>query len=209
LLQTCGGDRLPLRSAPQQVLNSSSPDGQLSIMPVELEYRGNETLDDMQAFNARMSIAWKGDLLFRVYPTPERVFFIKIGGSKKQQMAVHFGLIGMLIAHFSNKKEAKRTEDRLARMSGLNPALLMKEDKANHVRQMSEIMEPTINGGSIWTDKKFGSWSFRDARGKKRELKFEDATNFREAVRWLSQTFGERLIVNAQWDDAKGKVVKV
>jgi hypothetical protein len=177
-------------------------------MPVELEYRGNETLDDMQAFNGRMNLPWKGDLLFRVYPTAERVFFIKIGGAKKQQMAMHFGLIGMLIAHFSQKKEQKKTEQRLAAMTGLRPALLMKEDKANHILQMSEITEPTINPRSFWTDRKFGSWSFR-AKGKKRVMKFEDASNFREAVRWLGETFGDRLVVKAQWDDLKGKVVKV
>ena len=177
-------------------------------MPVELEYRGNETLDDMQAFNARMNIAWKGDLLFRVYPTPERIFFIKIGGAKNQQTAMHFGLIGLIIAHFANKSEAKKTEERLQRMTGLRPALLMKESKDNHILQIHEITEPTINPRSFWTGNKFGSWSFRNAKGKKRVMKFEDASNFREALRWLGEAFGDKLIVKAQWDDTKQKVVK-
>jgi hypothetical protein len=179
-------------------------------MPVELEYRGNEAIDDMHAFNARRHGGWADDLLFRVYPTPERIFFIKIGGSKNETTGYLIGgVIGILIAQFLHKGERKRTEERLTSWTGIRPALLMKESKDNHIILTSNITEPTINPRSVWRDKKFGSWSFRDGNGKKRELKFEDGSNFREAVRWLGETFGDDLIVKAEWNEAKQKVVKV
>ena len=76
-------------------------------MPIELNYRGVAGVEDMNAFNARTNLAWKGDLLFRIYPMDGKLYFIKVGGSKtaNQAVAVQFGLIGILIAHFMRKSQ--------------------------------------------------------------------------------------------------------
>ena len=72
-----------------------------------------------------------------------------------------------------------------------------------------EISKPVIGPPSFWTGGKFGRWTFRDARNKKRMFFFQDAANFREAVEVLRAAFGDELVVRARYDEAKRKIVKV
>jgi hypothetical protein len=180
-------------------------------MPIELNYRGVAGVEDMNAFNARTNVSWKGDLLFRIYAMDGKIYFIKVGGSKtaNQAVAVQFGLIGILIAHFMGKSQEKKTKERLYAVAGVSPEELLAGDKVNSVMSIDEISEPTIQGGSMWSGGKFGSFRFRDAKGKKRVYTFEDGDNFQLAVRRLGEVLGERLTVLGKWDEQKGKVVKV
>src|SRR3982751_308671 len=64
------------------------------------------------AFNARRRFTWSGEHLFRVYLTPEFVYFIRIGGARNQEqvMYLQFGLIGWLVGHFMAKSRRKKEE---------------------------------------------------------------------------------------------------
>jgi hypothetical protein len=179
-------------------------------MPIELSYRGTPGVDDMGAFNARTSIRWKGEMVFRVYPIDGKLYFIKVGASKnsRQVVAVQFGLIGLLIAHWMGKKAEGQAREKLHAVSGVHPEQLLAEDKLNWSAPVEEITDPALHPASFSTGR-YGTFSYRDARGKKRVFTFEDADNFQAAARRLPAALGEKLTVLGRWDDAKRKVVKV
>jgi len=179
--------------------------------PHVLNYRGSAGLDDMNAFNARTSVGWKGDTLFRVYLTDSQAYFIKVGGAKNsnQAMAFQFGLLGALIVYFLNKRNKQKTLQRLNEVAGVSPEQLLARDKVNQVIPLNGFAEVALRPRSFWKSAPFGAWAFRDARGKKRVYTFDDAENFQIASRRLSDAFGARLTVNAQWDAQNGKVIKI
>jgi hypothetical protein len=193
-------------------------------MSIPLNYRGapgmpEATLDETSAFNARRKTGSEGtvfaggDFLFRVFPTPQRVFFIKIDTGTNQTLAVTLGLTGLLIQKlFLKKGETARANDRLASYAGKRPALLMSESKDNYILRREEILQPTLEPPSFWKSAKFGRWTFRDARSKrpkKRIFVFEDVENFQAASAYLSAAFGNDLVVRARYDPERNKIVKV
>jgi len=179
-------------------------------MPIELNYRGAAGVEDMNAFNARTTIIWHGDLLFRIYPVDGKLYFIKVGGSKRTRnvLAAEFGLIGMLIGYFIGKRQQKKTQERLNSVAGIPPEQLLDGDKVNSVMSVDEISDPALHPGSMWSGGKFGSFRFRDPKGKKRIYIFEDGDNFQLAAQRLGEALGERLTVLGRWDEQKRKVVK-
>jgi hypothetical protein len=179
--------------------------------PNILSYRGSAGLDDMGAFNARASVGWKGDMLFRVYLTDSQAYFIKVGGAKKsnQAMAFQFGLLGALIVYLVNKRNKEKTQKRLNEVAGVSPDDLLAQDKVNHVIPLGAFADVALRPRSFWKSAPFGAWFFRDAKGKKRFYTFDDAENFQIAAQRLSDAFGTRLEVTARWDAEKAKVIKI
>ena len=180
-------------------------------MPIQLNYRGAAGVEDLGAFNARSSITWKGEFLFRIYESNGQLYFIKVGSSKNanQVVAIQFGLLGALIAHFASKRAEEKNQQRLNEFAGIPPEELIGREKVNHIVNLAEVSEPMLNPPSFWSGHSFGSWSFRNAKGKKKVYVFEDAANFQAAARRLPEIFGNALKTNARWDEQKGKVVKV
>ena len=178
-------------------------------MPTQLDYGDQAGLQESNGFNARTTLPWKGDLLFRIYPADGKLYFIKVGASKHHNAAIHFGLIGALYAHFANKRAARRTEELIYNIDAAAPEQLLTMEKVNFAIEVDRITEPTIHPRSFWASKKFGSWTFRGPKGKKRTFTFDDAAGFQGAVARLSEAFGDRLTLKAQWDAAAGKVVRL
>ena len=184
--------------------------------PIPLQYRtapvgAAADIGDMGTFNARTAIMWKGDFIFRIYMANDRLFFIKLGTSKRgrQQMAGQFGLIGALVAWLSSKSAEKKQQQKMYDYANMKPAELLPKDKANHVMLLGEITDPTLEGPSFWSSNKFGAFTFKNAKGKKKIYSFEDGENFQHAEQKLPQIFGAKLHVKARWDPNKRKVVKV
>jgi len=174
-----------------------------------------ETLNDHAAFTARRktgnegTIFASGDFLYRIFPTAQRVFFIKIGAGTDQSIALLFGVLGVAIHKMRTKgKATAETQARLSSFQGQRPALLLSQDPANHVLQRQQVNNPVIEPPSMWTGGKFGKWIFRDEKKKKRIFFFEDVENFQSAVECLRAAFGEELVVRAQYDPVKNKIVK-
>src|SRR4051812_5057252 len=80
--------------------------------PLPLNYQGagaGETLNEANAFTARRkgsmhgSALASGDFLFRIFPTPERTFFIKLDSGTDMAIGVTFGLLGLLIQKMLTK----------------------------------------------------------------------------------------------------------
>jgi len=184
--------------------------------PPPPQFSPNETLNEGAAFTARRktgnegTIFASGDFLYRIFPTPQRVFFIKIGGGTNQGVAFAFGVLGVLIHNMLTKDKAKEeARARVASFQGQKPALLLSQDKANHVLQRQEITKPVVEGPSFLGGGKFGKWIFRDGRKKKRTFLFEDSASFVAGVKALKAVFGEELTVKAQFDPTKNKIVKI
>jgi hypothetical protein len=139
------------------------------------------------------------------------LYFIKIGSAKNanQAVAIQFGLVGALVAHFAAKRAEKQNQAKLNEVAGLPPEQLLAMDKVNRAIDIAQITDPSLEPSSFWSGHRFGSWRFRDERGKKKVFAFEDGDNFQIAARRLPEIFGDRLRVNARWDDSRNKAVKV
>src|SRR4051794_5405324 len=93
--------------------NSPPPIPAIPVAPVAaipvLGYAG-PTVPQRPAFNARRHWTWGGDHLFRVYLTPARVHFVRIGGGKTSETVAltQFGLLGGLIAWYVSKNRKKK-----------------------------------------------------------------------------------------------------
>jgi hypothetical protein len=179
--------------------------------PIVLNYRGSAGLDDMNAFNARTHVGLKGDMLFRIYLTDQQLYFIKVGGSNTQgqMIAIQFGLLGALSAYYLNKRNKKKTQQKLNSVAGVSPEQLLAQDKVNTVAPLDAFSELALNAGSFWNSARYGTWTFRDAKGKKRVYRFDDGDNFEAAAQRLGVTFGERLEVKGRWDASRKRVVRV
>src|SRR2546423_1313847 len=134
----------PRRARSQPVSFSLSPAQSEASMSQTLNYRGAAGMDDAEAFNARTTLRWKGDMLFRIFFYNDRLFFIKVGGSKQNQAAIHFGLIGAIVNHFAQKRAARKTQEKIASIAGIAPSTLLGQDKVNSAIEVSQITEPTL-----------------------------------------------------------------
>ena len=197
----------------------SNPTTAGSTPPLPLNYQGagaGETLNEANAFSARRkgsmhgSALASGDFLFRIFPTPERAFFIKLDSGTDMAIGVTFGLLGLAIQKMLTKNKRKaQVDEKLASFQGQRPSLLLAKDKANHVLLRKDMQRPELLPPSFWHGGKFGRLIFRNEKGKKRVFHFEDTENFRAALKCLHDVFGDELINRAQWDAARNKVVKL
>ena len=186
-------------------------------MPIQLNYQGgsDEVLNEAAAFSARRKVGGEGtvlasgDFLYRIFPTPQRVFFIKLDSGTDTTTAFIFGRIGhALQRHFTRDKRKAQVQAMVANFQGQRPAHLLSQDKANHVIPRGQITQPTIEPPSWWTGAKFGRFWFRDAKKRKRVFHFEDTESFLAAVNALRNAFGSALIVRAEYDPTRNKIVK-
>jgi hypothetical protein len=187
--------------------------------PIPLNYQGagaGETLNEANAFTARRrgnmqgTALANGDFLYRVFPTRERAFFIKLDSGTDAAIGFTFGLIGLAIQKMMTKnKRQAQVAARLASFQGQRPSLLLSQDKANHVLLRKDMQQPTLLPPSFWQGGKFGRFVFKDAKGKKRIFFFEDTDNFRAALKCLHDVFGDELTIRAEFDGTRNKIVKL
>ena len=190
----------------------------MSDAPIPLNYQGagGETLNEANAFSARRKTATSGsafasgDFLYRIFPTPERTFFIKLDSGSDLTVGILFGVLGMAIQKMLTKgTRAANVAAKLTSFQGQRPSLLLSQDKANHVVLRADMQKPMLLPPSFFHGGKFGRFIFRDGRGKKRVFHFEDTENFRAAMKCLHDVFGDELTVAAQYDGMRNKIVKL
>ena len=164
----------------------------------------------LPAFSVRAAPDFVGmdDILFRVFVTPNQLFFIKIGGGKSQGVwFAAFGLIGGLIAAALAKKEAARAKERLAGLEGIHPRELIAKDNANHSINLNSVPTATIGPPKMLDDAK-AHFSYVAHNGKLRKFTFENHGDVTIALEELSAVMGERLSVGVAWNEKKKKYVK-
>ena len=176
--------------------------------PPLLNYAGPTVLQ-RPAFNARRAWAWKGEHLFRVYLTPQDAYFIRIGGAKNNAVAVHFGLIGGLIALWAQKNAIKKNAAKKALQNEDKPLdQLLAEHKRNHIIQLADISDSAIEKGGFWNGSTI-RWTFQQAGEKKRvSCILEQTEDVDAAIQCLSEVF-PALRVQVEYDEKKKKYVRI
>jgi hypothetical protein len=164
-----------------------------------------------QVFHARgIMSGWKGDRLWRVYVHDGKFYFIKVGGSRQSQAAVgaQFGLLGALLMLWLRKRDQKKTAQKINEIFTVPPEQLIGQDKESCVFAANELTKMSVEPGSFLAAAKFGRWVFHDPKGKKRSFTFEDLASGRSGMQHLCEACGEKVAINGEWDDVKGKFVK-
>jgi hypothetical protein len=161
------------------------------------------------AFNAFRRWTWSGEHLFRVYLTPEFVYFIRIGGARNQEQALYFqfGLIGWIVGHFMAKSRRKKEEARVYQMEGKFLEKLLSEHKKNFVFPTGDITDVALESGG-WSSGGLVKLSF-NVKGEKKRLTMilDKVEDVHIAIRRLPQWFpGAR--VGIEFNEKKKKYVK-
>src|SRR3954463_4198495 len=140
----------------------------LEGIPV-LGYAGGPAIPRPQAgqrpaFNARRRFMWSGEHLFRIYLTPEFIYFIRIGGARNQEQLMFGVLIGYVLAKGRREKEVARAEMN----DGKYLEVLLQEHKRNHVFPTTDISDVVIEKAG-WGSGNPAKFSFK-AKGEKKRI---------------------------------------
>lgn len=184
--------------------NSTQP---IPAIPV-LNYAG-PTVPQRPAFNARRHWTWKGEHLFRVYLSRDRIYFIRIGGARTQEAVVmaQFGLLGGLIAWWAAKSRKKKEAKKVLQNEEKPIEMLMSEHKRNHSTATLDFKDVTIESGGFW-GAGIVKWTFNVPGEKKRVvMSFDKPEDIEAAVARLPELF-PAMRVGVEYDERKKKFVK-
>src|SRR5262245_11235325 len=93
-------------------------------------------------FNARCLSTFTGDRKYRVYCRDGEFFFIRIGGQNMDMVAMHFGLLGALIAAFFRR--GNKSADAISEQDQSHPRELLVHHKHNFSFPPSDIVDSSI-----------------------------------------------------------------
>jgi hypothetical protein len=168
---------------------------------------------DTTAFNARSQAQFfAADRLFRVYLAPGGMFFIRIGGSRHDQVAIHFGLIGWIISNMTMKQREREAEERASELDQASLRDRLEDHKDNFREPYAEIISSVIQTSTSFltgmSGQHFGRWTLDFENRKALKLQFDTLDDMRIAVRELPKVLGDVHINRVEWDDRKQKYVK-
>jgi hypothetical protein len=173
-----------------------------------LGYAG-PTVPQRPAFNARRTWTWKGDHLFRVYLTGNRVYFVRIGGGKTHETVAltQFGLLGGLVAWYLSKQRKKKEARTVLRNEEKPIDQLMAEHKLNHAYAASDLADVAVDAGGVWTGRRV-TWTFR-VPGEKRPVScvLEKPEDVESAVNRLPHLF-PAMRIGVVYDEKRHRWVK-
>src|SRR5436309_36081 len=102
------------------------------------------------AFEATAIFPFKANRIYRVYFAPDELLFVRLGNEVNRAVAFQFGLIGLLVAHFMEKKAKKRVETVRQLSEQASPEELLAGDKENFRATPDDLEEPRIELSSFW-----------------------------------------------------------
>ena len=180
----------------------------IPAVPV-LSYAGPTVLE-RPAFNARRGWAWKGEHLFRVYLTPDKAWFIRIGSARQGAAAVGYqgGLLGMLIAWYLSKRAKKKAAKKALDNENRSLEELLPEHKRNHVIALADISDPAIEQAGFWGGS-LTRWTFNCAGEKKRvNCALNETVDVDAAIQCLTAVL-PTLRVAVEYNEKKKRYVKI
>ena len=148
--------------------------------------------------------------MFRVYLTPEQIYFIRIGGARNQEtaVAVQFGLVGALVAWSLSKSRKSKQHKKVLENETKTLDALLEEHKRNHVIPISAISEMAIEPMGRWAYP-LAKWTFKVAGEKKAvTCVFDKTEDVQAALERLPSMF-PGLKVKVEFDEGKKKFRKV
>ncbi|MDR3636022.1 MAG: hypothetical protein P4L84_19625 [Isosphaeraceae bacterium] len=165
------------------------------------------------AFNARaLAQLLSAEKLYRTYFAPGGLFFIRVGGPRHDQTAIHFGLIGLLISSLTMKGRMKKVEAKIAAMDQQTLRDRLEDHADNFSARFENIIssriEPTATISLKSPGKHFGRWFVDFEDRKKMLLQFDTLDDMHVAVAELPKVLGAKHENRVEWHDQKNKYVK-
>ena len=156
------------------------------------------------AFNARATLFWKADRLYRVYLDAGILYFIRIGGQDLDwvmALSPALGPLGAVIGGRIEQRKSERLERVVAEFDRVPPQVRVLEHRHNLRIPGTEVTASTIlpPDDSQYHGSHVGRWQFRRTDGAKWKLQFEDPVDLVIALKSLSSLLGNRLQVEAEW----------
>lgn len=141
-------------------------------------------------FNAKAVFTFRSDRKYRVYGDAESLYFIHLAGQHD------------LFANLSGiDPNAIRDMDRSS------PKDLIGNHKHDFVVSLDDVASAKIDPPTFWGGhgKHVGSWTLVLQDGTKWNLQFEETLDMGNAITSLTNLLGDKITVNAKWDEAKQK----
>ncbi len=148
------------------------------------------------------------DAFYRVYLHPDEIFFIRImkggPGALGNALAKQFGLLGALLASFSEKRAEEKFRLRLMEEDKRDPRQRLSEHRKSFRVLAAELVSASMEPPSFL---RAPHWAFTYRR-KKYKMLLEKPEDQRVAFRGLPRVIGRRLEVNVAWDSNKKRLRK-
>src|SRR4051812_45915931 len=99
-------------------------------------------MDGPLAFEATAVFGRKANRLYRVYFAPDELLLIRLGNEVNRTVAFQFGLIGLIVAHYMDKRAKKRVETVRQLSEHASPEELLANDKESFRAAPDDLEEP-------------------------------------------------------------------
>ena len=173
-----------------------------------------DTTSTTATFNARaLAQLLSAEKLYRVYFAPGGLFFIRVGGPRHDQMAIHFGLIGFLISNLTMKSRMRKVEAKIAEVDQLNLRDRLEDHKENFSARFDNIISSRIDATAAFAltrnvGKHYGRWQIDFEDRKKMVLQFDTLEDMHTAVAELPKVLGAKHENRVEFNEKKRKYVK-
>lgn len=164
--------------------------------------------EGVKAFNGHYLSALTPDRIYRVYPTRDEVFFIRVGGQPLGTPDAR-GLEGLLLRWLWERAQAKLSE-RCQKLDAEHPSLHLKAHKHNFRATAADFEESRLDPAKTLGGHgpHYGRWVFKLRDKKPMTLQLETLTEMQMAYQTLGECVGPEHEVNVEWSPAKGAFVK-
>ncbi len=166
---------------------------------------------EVKAFNGHYLSALTPDRIYRVYPTRDEVFFIRVGGQPlvPAGTTTFSGLVGLLLQGLWKRAQVKMKE-RCQKLDAEHPSLHLKAHKHSFRATAADFEEsrldsPKTLGGH---GPHYGRWVFKLRDKKSMTLQLESLSEMQMAYQTLGESVGSVHQLNVEWSPSKGAFVK-
>lgn len=163
-------------------------------------------------FSARLISTWSLDRLYRVYPTKEYLFFIRIGGqgAVARAAAVQFGILGGMILGYFEKRASARLADGLRDLDAQDPHALIGRHKHDFRVGLVEVESSRIGPAArVGTHgPHVGRWVLTPRGRKPITLQLEKVEDMKAAIDGVAAVAGPRHQNVVVWNADSGRFVK-
>jgi hypothetical protein len=167
---------------------------------------------ETSAFNARViPRVLTTEKLFRVYLAPGGLFFSRIGGPRIDPVAIHFGLVGLLIASLMAKGRDRKAEEKAAELDQLSLRDRLEDHGDNFREAFTDVAASRIDPPASFlnsTGKHYGRWVLEFQERKSLIMQFDSLDDMHIAFDELPKVLGDKHLNKVEWNDTKQKYVK-
>ena len=166
-----------------------------------------------RAFNAHATFTLRADRMYRVYATGDDLHFIRIGGQPINWVAAlnQLSVLGVWIGRKLNARREAALAAKIAEVEMRAPEDQMHDHKHNHRVHVHEVASATFEPGKAVSlnGPYAAAWKLTMQKGDTMRYQFEDGADAQHALAVLADALGDRLSVEAAWDEQAGRYTKL